>query len=123
MPPGLVVYNVPMSIPQESNPSMIEQQKGLRKRFAARRTATLHFACTPETKARIQKAANDLMMNKAEFLEWLITRYAKGMVIVMEEGAFLDGIFKTLERRTIDKSMEVSYQTTIQTLKDKGFIG
>jgi hypothetical protein len=115
-----------MSIPQPPLPSQglaqVRAAKTLRRAHAIRRTRDIHISVTPETKARFLEAGSKLLMNSSEFFEWLMDHYARGLVIVLEEGAFLEGLSQHLDRRTDQRAEARAEKTVLRVLYDLGLV-
>ena len=94
----------------------------LKKYNARRRSQTIQLRAAPETRARLRDASSKLLMNQAEFFEWLMERYAKGLVIVLEEGAVIDTLSKQMVKAAEDRASEVAERRTLRVLYDRGFI-
>jgi hypothetical protein len=107
------------SVPEQPGILRIGQ---IRRYYSKRRTQTLNLSCTPETKARTRDAASKLLMNQSEYIEWLMDKWAKGLVIVVEEGAFLDGFLKTLDDRVDRRVTELVEQQVQERLYDLGLV-
>ena len=82
----------------------------------------LHILVSPQTKARLLAASQELLMTQSEFVEWIISKYALGLVIVFESGCFLDGLSKTMERRAIEVALATTEKRVQQILFDQGLV-
>jgi hypothetical protein len=49
-------------------------------------------------------------------------KYAKGHVIITEEGAFMEGLVKTLDDRTARVAEEIAERKVLAILYDKGLV-
>jgi hypothetical protein len=67
-------------------------------------------------------AASKLLMNTSEYLEWLMDHQARGLLIVVEEGAFLEGLCSALDRRTDARATEVACREVQRALYDNNLV-
>jgi len=82
----------------------------------------VNLTCTPETKLHLKNCSTNLLMDVGEFVEWLIGKYAAGKVVVMEDGAFLDGLSKTLDDRARASGWEAGEKAALRVLYDHNLI-
>jgi hypothetical protein len=115
-----------MTIPHTDEPVQSKREilraGQVRRYYGTKRIFRMDFSCTQETKARVATAAVKLLMNKSEFMEYLMERYAKGLVIILEEGAFLDGIAKVLEDRADRTGAAAGERAALRVLYDRGLV-
>ena len=89
---------------------------------SSKRKYSINLSATFETKVRIREAAGKLYMNQSEFIEWLMDKYAHGHVIVTEEGAFMEGLVKTMDDRAERVAKESAERQVLAILYDKGLV-
>jgi hypothetical protein len=108
----------------EEAPKMPDQLRSgqIRRYYSSRRKYQLKVQSTLETKTRVRDAANRLMMSNTEFIEWLMDRWSRGLVIVVEEGAFLDGVMKALDTRADARGAAAGEAAALQALYDRNII-
>ena len=94
----------------------------VRRWMSSQRKFSINLSATTETKMRLRDASSKLLMNQSEFIEWLMDKYSRGLVIVSEEGAFMDGIVRTLDDRAARVAADVAEQKTLAILYDKGLV-